>query len=164
MKLLVFESCLDDVTRQELVLNKKLGKVTNFAQVFTRLEQRFGGTRQSLLRRDLNDLSLGAGRASLEEWREFVVRFKCLIFDLNQLEEMTDEAAYHVLAGKIPPGMWQWVTEKEVEEERKFPILEVCFPCNLNKNSAHASVERNSGGGGRSISRGCDHISLESCF
>ena len=75
-----------------------------------------------------------------------MVQFKSLVFDLGQVGDLSDEGAYHILSRKLPEGMWQWVQEDEISDERKYPLFEVTFPCSLNEGSVRGTIERNTGG------------------
>ena len=74
-----------------------------------------------------------------------MVQFKSLVFDLGQVGDLSDEVAYHILSRKISEGMWQWVQEDEINDERKYPLFEVTFPCNMNEGSVNGTIERHTG-------------------
>ena len=57
-----------------------------------------------------------------------MVQFKSLVFDLGQVGDLLDEAAYHILSQKISEGLWQWVQEDEINDERKYPALKSLSP------------------------------------
>ena len=137
-KLATFESCLDETTKRELVLMKRTNQSPTFNQFFTMLETRFRRNRQALMRENLQELRLPQHRATLEDWREFVVKFRFWVVELG---DITEESAYTMLTEKLTPGMKHWLTDKELKEEKKHPSVEVVFPAALDESAAKTTVE-----------------------
>ena len=114
-----------------------MGVAQSFAQFFAKLEGRFGKNKQTYLQKALETLKLSSGKVGLDDWRDFTVKFKHLIFESGELSE---EMAYRTLVQKLPAGLLKWISDKEIEEEKKNPNVGVTFPCEPNQASVKKAL------------------------
>jgi len=106
------------------------GETVNFNRYCTHLETKFGRWKPSMLRKSLLDLELSTGekRVTLEAWRDFSVKFQNLIYQAG----VGEEEGYQRLLEKVG-GLKKFVIDKELEEEKRTPAVEISFPMQMEE-------------------------------
>ena len=128
-KMQLFEECLDQTSRLDITTRRLRGELVNFNRYFTHLETKFGRGKPSMLRKSLLELELPAEKkVTLEAWSDFSVKFQNLVHQAG----VGEEEGYQRLLEKVG-GLRKFVIEKELEEEKKTPEVEIIFHVSLEE-------------------------------
>jgi hypothetical protein len=127
MKLEFFIAALDDVNKNEVKLRhlETSGKLT-FSEEFDRIDAKYARDQPICMRKKWQEVSMVTqGKITAREWQEFVVNFKSA---RRQVTDSTEEEARRLLLQKLPPFIFNWVTEEQERRTTHNPRMKITVP------------------------------------